>query len=793
MKKYLFLLLLSFLLSESALSQGRVSEARTHLENVITAYNKAEYNKALEYANEALHILPEVSGKDRLLADSLRERALAYKANVFLNLARSDSAILMVEQMEKNGFVTSTFRFRAYLFLLAAVDIQNRDGIRRAHFKALEALKDLEDTEEKTYILQQRGEIAKMVGLSFFEVAKYDSAIFYYEKALQHFENADFKGEALEIKFYLGVVLSEASRRESAEKYFNEVVEQSPDNGVFSIYKIRAFTALLSLYTNNGIVRKDLLEKAEKVFSNLENSIDNPFEIHQIASDLAGHASVCEEFSKALFYNEKARKAAEKTSFHEEFGMHADQQHGLIMRAMGRNREAIVAFKKALPIAKKIQRRVTQHDLLMAIAQLEEESGNYKEALTYYKEYQVAQDSLAGEKLSEIVTKHETAFRTEQKEKENLLLKEQNKTKDAKLEAKTNQNIILFLGFIILCLVVLLVWRVQRLQKKLISELKFKNEEIKTQSEELKQINEELNVLYNFRETMTGMLAHDIKNPVNTILHLTKLSSVKQAGNQIMRLVNNLLDVQKFEEAAVSVRPEVLNLDSIVEEAFEDLRGSFEEKGIKPEIDIQEAYLFEADRELMVRVLENLLSNAVKFCFSRVILRAHSKTDSLLVYVEDDGSGIPVGERSFIFEKFYQAEARKSGKIRATGLGLAFCKMAVEAHGGNISAEESKDLGGARFVISLPLKSRLQRSEPEQVFEPGKHFYFTEEDRNTLAELYRQLENDDVYMYSEIILKAEKGINHESPAQREWLESLKQVLTKGDEEQFKKLLTALKI
>jgi signal transduction histidine kinase len=112
--------------------------------------------------------------------------------------------------------------------------------------------------------------------------------------------------------------------------------------------------------------------------------------------------------------------------------------------------------------------------------------------------------------------------------------------------------------------------------------------------------------------------------------------------------------------------------------------------------------------DLTVRVLINLLDNAVRHTPSDgdVLVAAERTPDGqqILLRVADSGRGIPAEEREKVFEKFKQAKGSVATRgQRGTGLGLTFCRLAVEAHGGHIWVEESSPLGGASFAFTMPI------------------------------------------------------------------------------------------
>jgi signal transduction histidine kinase len=171
------------------------------------------------------------------------------------------------------------------------------------------------------------------------------------------------------------------------------------------------------------------------------------------------------------------------------------------------------------------------------------------------------------------------------------------------------------------------------------------------------------------------------------------------------RLVGTLMDIASLEEGRMPLRLAPLDLRALVQEALAEERPLAERNDIDLGSDLA-ADLgppVEVDYDVVQRVLINLLDNALKFTprGGRVWVEVRPTGEAVEVAVVDTGPGIPQKERERVFEKFTQV-AGQVGSRRGSGLGLAFCRMAVEAHGGRIWVEAGPGGVGSRFVFVVP-------------------------------------------------------------------------------------------
>lgn len=240
--------------------------------------------------------------------------------------------------------------------------------------------------------------------------------------------------------------------------------------------------------------------------------------------------------------------------------------------------------------------------------------------------------------------------------------------------------------------------------------------------------------LSRLKDDMTHMLVHDLRSPLTVLdnsialmeeafaerdeeLFRLVVGMARRSGQRMLTLVDDLLDIGELESDKLELMRETVDVTSLLRESvaqFSALVASADislETSIAP--DLPALYV---DPSLIARVLSNLLDNAIKFTPNggrvQVWARAGGLTapDHVLIGVKDEGPGIPEDEQTKVFEKFVRASSEPvKGRRSGSGLGLAFCKLAVESHEGEIwiespsNTDEKARLGpGSTFVMTLP-------------------------------------------------------------------------------------------
>jgi signal transduction histidine kinase/DNA-binding response OmpR family regulator/CHASE3 domain sensor protein len=241
-----------------------------------------------------------------------------------------------------------------------------------------------------------------------------------------------------------------------------------------------------------------------------------------------------------------------------------------------------------------------------------------------------------------------------------------------------------------------------------------------------------------YKSEFLANMSHELRTPLNSSLILAKLladnvhgnlteeqvkfaDSIYNAGNDLLNLINDILDIAKVEAGKLEVRPEVTPVQSVVaglRAMFEPLAGK---KGLQLQVTVAEdapTSLF-TDRQRLEQILRNLMANAVKFTeHGSVSLNvARSDGDRLAFEVRDSGIGIPASQQDVIFEAFRQADGTSSRKYGGTGLGLSISRDLARLLGGDISVASAPGQGST-FTVTLPLEYRQALAQQPMAMAP---------------------------------------------------------------------------
>ena len=249
--------------------------------------------------------------------------------------------------------------------------------------------------------------------------------------------------------------------------------------------------------------------------------------------------------------------------------------------------------------------------------------------------------------------------------------------------------------------------------------------ELKEISAKLQDANESLMVKDKQKDEFLDTVTHELRTPITAIraaseiLHdddeipeeLKKqfLQNIISESDRLNRLIDKILDLEKFETGKQTINPENRNLVNTIEKSIEPLQQLIRNKKIAIHIESKEKIFAYYDEDRIVQVITNLLSNAIKFCPEKeglITIQITAKDNFIQTSVQDNGKGINPNDFENIFDKFYQSTNQNIKKPVGSGLGLAICKQIIEHHKGKIWSQSC--VKGACILFTLPKSNTIE-------------------------------------------------------------------------------------
>jgi signal transduction histidine kinase len=224
------------------------------------------------------------------------------------------------------------------------------------------------------------------------------------------------------------------------------------------------------------------------------------------------------------------------------------------------------------------------------------------------------------------------------------------------------------------------------------------------------------------RDDLMKMIVHDLKSPLTSVIGAMEmlidgdfgpltgdqrkaLGDTEKRAQDLLGLIEDLLEVARLEESRLALHLAPLAPTVLLDEVAREWEIRVQQERARLQIEVaNDARAVDADQALIKRVFSNLIQNALTHSAREVTVTLGARTDSggTLFTVADDGVGIPPEYHDIIFRKFEQVKTPHIPRVRSSGLGLAFCKLVVEAHGGRIWVKSGGDVQGSEFHFWLP-------------------------------------------------------------------------------------------
>ncbi|MCE7991178.1 MAG: sensor histidine kinase [Roseivirga sp.] len=659
---------------------------------------------------------------------------------------------------------------------------------------ALAYLEQVIDISEQRQAAEMLADTYHFIGIITRSRSDYARALKYEIRALSSYEMVGDSARMVSAMENIGVTYDNLKDYEKAYKYITGAIAMAQE---MDEREGRAFS-IAPLVSNNLGRLLIKLKRYDEAFETLRESVvlhqvdtNKPCALQYPYYNLGNAFLITEQLDSAKHYLNKALELANSCINYYVQSL-ASHDLGELNYKEGNKATAKRFFKQALEGAEKRTAYTNEYiDAAYKLYIMYKEEDNLPIALQYHEEWTTAKDSLYNTETALDMARLEIEYDFDREKRALIAQQEQ---EQVALENELNrQKIIQWASMAVILLVLILAINFfLSLRRK-----KKANEVIGLQNQELQKLS-------GFKEGLTNMIAHDMKNSLNTILGIDhegdqitrkKVNRIKLAGTNILNLVTNMLDVQKFEEAKVQLNPERSSLASLFEYAQAQVTPLLQEKSIRLEVRQPELIHVEVDPEIICRVLINLLTNAIKFSDNgqAVVLKASLESDSpspcLTIAVSDTGVGIDAETLPFIFDKFHQTEARSSGNAPSTGLGLTFCKLAVEAHQGTIEAVSTQGKGTTvSFTIpiqeDLHISGSLNHTEEPESSEARNPI--SEEEWATLSRYAAAMKGHQIHEIKKLkeILAALENEGLES----EWQKEIWSAILYGDKERYQELL-----
>ncbi|MFY0627567.1 MAG: hypothetical protein JXR07_14790 [Reichenbachiella sp.] len=346
-------------------------------------------------------------------------------------------------------------------------------------------------------------------------------------------------------------------------------------------------------------------------------------------------------------------------------------------------------------------------DVHYTLNQIYENLENYQLAHDHLKRVKEMDEQILNEENIKTVTRIEADYHFEKDmARANLEVAEQKKK-------ATTMIIVASLMFVIL---VILYW-FYRLKIRTSRKLQLLNNEVSIQKNQLEDLNLEKNKLI-------GMVAHDLRSPLNSVKGLINITRIEEDETEKERyldlissstermtdMVNRMLDVSALESKSFNLKMETVDLVSLIKQLMINFQIIAKKKEQKLKlINSSDSIYVEVDKNYFIQVMENLISNAIKYAESNTVINIYIDADdrNIKVTVQDQGQGISQEEQKFLFREFSTLSSVATHGEKSTGLGFSIVKKYVEAMKGKIYCES--ELGvGSKFILKFKIASNRQ-------------------------------------------------------------------------------------
>ena len=601
-------------------------------------------------------------------------------------------------------------------------------------YRLYEPIKSFEYGIEALILAETLGnnyEIVKLnnyLGLLYRNINAYDFALNYFNESYRIADSLNFKTEKAYALNNKGNVLYLQSKFKEALLYLHEAksIFKSEKNLVGEAY---CYNQIGLLYFTKKEYNNSIKNHLQAL--DIRKSIDNK---KMISTSLFYIARTYLEFKQ---YKKAEKYLKERISYLEN----DKQENGLptsyfylakIFQKQNNKEKALEYYQKSLDTAIKYSLFFPARNAANNLSDYYQQINDIKNSFKYFKIYKAMNDSTHQHGIKQQFLHLDTkkSFETRLNQMTNTI---KHKEKIHQLEIEKQERVIIFFTtfFVIFVLFILFVYRSSK-------KIKIKNKALEEQKQNIIEINQEINIkndeleeINNTKDKFFSIIAHDLKNPFNSMLGLSDLliedyddlDTVEQKEMIVIinkelqksyNLLENLLLWAREQRGVLRFNLKKENLHLLCNQTIEELSQQISNKSINLTNKIPENIFVNADKNMILIILRNLISNAIKFtekngrieigCENMLETRhALSQQNTLIeIYVKDTGVGITKEKQEELFDITKNTITKGTDNEAGTGLGLIICKEFIEKHGGKIRVE-SETGKGSIFWFSIPI------------------------------------------------------------------------------------------
>ncbi|HRE41789.1 MAG TPA: tetratricopeptide repeat-containing sensor histidine kinase [Ignavibacteria bacterium] len=573
-------------------------------------------------------------------------------------ISHGKKAVAVYSEIDNDSGMASGYNILSNAYC----NMSNYELAVRYAFEASKIYEYLKNEKAAASIFNNIGNIYESIG-------NYDDALEFYFKSLELKEKFDDKKAIGFTLTNIGLVNISLEDYDKARDYFNRALV------IFT--KLKNYDSIANILNNLAIISSNEGNPIEAIDKFLE-----VLKIRKSINDLNGETGVLINLAHNYYLIKNYKKAKECIDIclhnleklkNSEFKARSLVILGNIYTKEGNSETASVYFQEALKISTEIKNDNLKNNVLISQYKFYEETGDFKKALETYKLH----------------------FELTQK-----LVNEDIKLKNKNLELKYEIN-------------------------KFKEELDTNEKEKQKLSEALKKVetlNRKLTDMDRDKNEIIGIVAHDMRNPVSTVIMVTRnlledfdnftkeeiksdIADLNSTSEKMLKLLNNILNLNAIETGKINFKFKEFDIVKISKETFFGFKTHSNIKNINLHFhsDLNEA-LVNLDVDSYIQIIENIISNAIKYTTKNknVYMNITESENNVKISIKDEGEGIKNEDIQKLFKKYQRLNSIPTGGESSNGLGLSIAKRFTEEMGGKIYCE-SEYGKGAEFILEFPI------------------------------------------------------------------------------------------